>query len=64
MLKFTAMIILLFHLQPQYTYELFHINIMSKLHNVEEKGLLMQNHSINIEKLPKRMSGALELIIK
>ena len=29
LLKFTAMIILHFHLQPQYRYELFHINFTS-----------------------------------
>ena len=28
---------------------------MRKLHSDEEKGLLMQYHSINIEKLPKRI---------
>ena len=31
--------------------------IMRKLHRDEEKGLLMQYHSINIEKLPKRIKN-------
>ena len=30
---------------------------MRKLHSDEEKGLLMQYHSINIEKLPKRIKN-------
>ena len=30
-------------------------NNKKKLHSVEEKSLLMQYHSINIEKLPKRI---------
>ena len=30
---------------------------MRKLRSYEEKGLLMQYHSINIEKLPKRMKN-------
>ena len=48
---------------------------MRKRHSDEEKGLLMQYHSINIEKLPKgikknfqilhiKLDGALELILK
>ena len=49
---------------------------MRKPHSDEEKGLLMQFHSINIEKLTKRiikkkfqilhikLDGALELILK
>ena len=43
--KFTAMIILHFHLQPQYRYELFHINFtdlqfkrMRKLTSGEQNG--------------------------
>jgi len=28
---------------------------MRKLHSIEEKGLLMQSHAINIKKLPKRI---------
>ena len=47
--------------------------ITKKLHSVEEESLLMQYHSINIEKLPKRikikfqtlhskLDGVLELI--
>ena len=31
--------------------------IMRKLHSYEEKGLLMHYHSINIEKLHKRMKN-------
>ena len=48
---------------------------MRELHSDDEKGLLMEYHSINIEKLPKRikitfqilhikLDGALELILK
>ena len=48
---------------------------MRKLHSDEEKGLLMQYHLMNIEKLPKQiknkfqmlyteLDGALELILK
>ena len=51
------------------------LKIMRKLRSYEEKGLLMQCHSINIEKLQKRtkinfqilynkLDGALEMILK
>ena len=36
---------------------------MRKLLSYEEKGLLMHYHSINIEKLHKRMDRALEMIL-
>ena len=32
-------------------------NNKNKLHSVEEESLLMQYHSINIEKLPKRIKN-------
>ena len=48
--------------------------IIKTLHSVEEESLLMQYHSMNIEKLPKRiknfktlhskLNGALELFLK
>ena len=36
--------------------------IIKKLRSVEEKGLLMQYHSINIEKLPKRKKNKVSSI--
>ena len=39
--KFTAMITFHFHLQPQYKYELFHINFTQFIHPFERLGKLI-----------------------